>query len=84
MLPFSDKEIKKLRECFQALDDDGSASIGVDELDGPLIGLGFAESRQEIEDMIDEVDDDATGEIEFEEFLAIVKNNDNKETSKIN
>ena len=66
------------------MDDDGSASIGVDELDGPLIGLGFAESRKEIEDMIDEVDDDATGEIEFEEFLAIIKNNDNKETSKIN
>ena len=36
----------KLRECFKSLDDDGSESIGVDELEDPLIALGLVESRQ--------------------------------------
>jgi hypothetical protein len=37
-------ELKKLKECFIALDADGSGSIGVEELIDPLIGLGFAEN----------------------------------------
>jgi centrin-1 len=45
VLDFSDEEIRKLKECFMALDDDGSGSIGIDELEEPLIGLGFADGR---------------------------------------
>lgn len=48
-LDFSDEEIFKLKECFGSLDDDGSGSIGIDELETPLIGLGFAENREEVE-----------------------------------
>lgn len=85
VLPFTDQEIAKLRECFGALDGDGSGSIGVEELDGPLIGLGFADNTEQIEEMIDDVDDDKSGQIEFEEFLAIIKSADSKEkTAKIN
>jgi hypothetical protein len=36
--------LKKLKECFIALDADGSGAIGVDELVDPLIGLGFADN----------------------------------------
>ena len=38
------RELRKLKECFLALDADGSGSIGVEELVDPLIGLGFAET----------------------------------------
>lgn len=48
VLNFSDEQLKKLRECFNSLDDDGSGSIGVEELEDPLIGMGFAESREEV------------------------------------
>ena len=48
LLDFSDDELKKLKECFLSLDDDASGSIGVDELETPLIGLGFADTREEI------------------------------------
>jgi Ca2+-binding EF-hand superfamily protein len=48
LLDFSDDELKKLRECFDSLDDDLSGSIGIDELENPLIGLGFADTREEI------------------------------------
>ena len=44
----SDDEIKKLKECFDSLDTENTGSIGVKELEDPLIGLGFAESREEV------------------------------------
>jgi Ca2+-binding EF-hand superfamily protein len=81
-LHFQDAEIRKLKQCFDSLDDDGEGSIGVEELEGPLIGLGFAESREEVKEIVDEVDDDKSGEIEFDEFLAIIHNSDANEKSE--
>jgi len=68
-----------LKECFGALDDDGSGCIGINELEEPLIGLGFAETREEVEAMIDTVDEDKSGEIEFAEFLQIIEMSDANE-----
>ena len=45
MLDFQDDERKKLKACFDQLDADGGGSIGVEELENPLIGLGFADSK---------------------------------------
>jgi Ca2+-binding EF-hand superfamily protein len=39
----------------------------------PLIGLGFADTMKEVDDMVDRVDDDGSGQIEFPEFLMIIK-----------
>jgi centrin-1 len=55
-----------------SLDDDGSGSIGIQELEEPLIGLGIAKSLDEVQDMVNAVDDDGSGMIEFEEFLGII------------
>lgn len=44
----------------------------MDELEEPLIGLGLADTKEEVEAMIDAVDDDKSGQIEFEEFLSII------------
>lgn len=60
-----------LNDCFQELDEDGSQAIGVDELEDPLIALGLVDSRKQVEQMVHEIDDD--GNIEFEEFLKLVK-----------
>lgn len=73
LLDFTDGEIQKMKECFNTLDEDGSGAIGIDELEGPLIGLGFVDTREEIEEMIDKIDDDGSGEIEFNEFLVLLK-----------
>lgn len=43
-LTFLYSEIKKLKECFGSLDNDGSGAIGIEELEDPLIGLGFADN----------------------------------------
>ena len=63
LLDFTENEIAKLRQCFNELDEDGGGSIGLDELEEPLIGLGIANSREEVENMIKLIDDD--GDIEF-------------------
>ena len=49
-------------------------------MEEPLIGLGLAESQEEIQRMIDEVDEDGSGKIEFDEFLMII--NDRGESKK--
>jgi Ca2+-binding EF-hand superfamily protein len=49
---FQDEELKKLREYFNSLDDDRSGSIGVDELEDPLIALGLVESRQQVQQIV--------------------------------
>jgi Ca2+-binding EF-hand superfamily protein len=43
------------------LDEDGSGSIGLDELEDPLISLGIAESRDEVNKIVLSVDDDGSG-----------------------
>ena len=41
---FVTRQIRRLKECFNSLDEDGSGSIGVEEISGPLIGLGLVGS----------------------------------------
>ncbi|CDW72928.1 ef hand family protein [Stylonychia lemnae] len=85
LLDFQDQQIRKLKECFGSLDGDGSGSIGIEELEEPLIGLGFADTRDEVQEMVDAVDEDGSGQIEFPEFLSIIKNSDgNEKMGKIN
>lgn len=67
------------------MDGDGSGSIGIEELEEPLIGLGFADNRDEVQEMIDLVDEDGSGMIEFPEFLGIIKGtNGGEKTAAIN
>ena len=63
-----------------SLDTDGSGSIGVDELEEPLISLGLAQNRRDVMELIKSVDVDNSGEIEFEEFLCIIKGGDSDST----
>jgi centrin-2 len=67
---------------FDTLDTDGSGAIGVEELVDPFLALGIADSLQHVQAMVDRVDDDGSGEIEFKEFLRIVKGDENDPNSK--
>ena len=60
-IDFKDDEISKLRKYFTSLDGDGSGSIGLDELEDPLIALGLAQTRDEVEKLIKDVDYDESG-----------------------
>ena len=69
MLDFNDSQIRKLREYFNSLDVDGGGSISIDEIKVPLIGLGLVDTLKQVENIINMVDEDGSGEIEFNEFL---------------
>lgn len=49
---FEDEELIQLRNYFNSLDDDGSGSIGVDELEDPLIALGLVDNRQQVQKIV--------------------------------
>ena len=76
MIDFTDNDLRKLRECFESLDADGSSSIGVEELEDPLIALGLVDNRQEVQQIVKLVDEDGSQQIEFEEFLKIIRGGD--------
>lgn len=72
-IDFTDKQLRKLRNYFNSLDDDDSGCIGVDELEDPLIALGLVENRQQVKEIVELVDEDCSEMIEFGEFLSIIK-----------
>ena len=57
-IEFEEEEMRQLREYFGSLDDDGSGSIGVDELEDPLIALGLVDNRQQVKKIVEMVDDE--------------------------
>lgn len=74
LLPFSEEQLRLLHKTFMSLDDDGSGFICVDELEEPLVGLGFANTRDDVDAMIKKIDgEDGDGYIEFAEFLQVLK-----------
>lgn len=55
------------------MDTDGGGTIGFDEIKVPLIGLGLVDTVEQVRDLIEQVDEDGSGEIEFNEFLQIIR-----------
>ena len=48
-----------------------------------MIGLGLVDTIEDVEDMVNAVDEDGSGNIEFPEFLDIVKNKNGNEKTKV-
>lgn len=55
------------------MDEDSSEHIGVDELEDPLVALGLVENRAQVQNIIKLLDEDGSGQIEFNEFREMVK-----------
>lgn len=73
-IDFDSAQRSKLKKVFKELDKDHSGALDVDELYEPLLALGLVESRQEVQELVNKVDIDSSGIIEFEEFLNVIKN----------
>lgn len=65
----STKEIEKLREAFILIDKDETGMISLDELSEALQQSGHKLTRQEIKQIIDNVDYAGNGKINYSEFL---------------
>lgn len=79
-LSFSEMQLADLRYAFDALDTDGSGLLEVSEIRRALQLMGKKVSSEKLWDMITEVDDDNSGELDFTEFLQLVKRMDTDAT----
>merc|ERR1711953_1016985 len=61
------------KEAFKLYDKDDSGVIPKDELTALLRTMGQNPTDSEVNDMINEVDVDGSGELDFQEFLSFVR-----------
>lgn len=64
-------EIKVLKICFNMFDSKDQGFLSAEDLDDILRGMGFRPSKEELKDILEEIDEDGSGEIEFAEFCQL-------------
>jgi len=64
-------EIKVLKICFNMFDFKDQGFLSADDLDDILRGMGFRPSKEELKEILEEIDEDGSGKIEFEEFCQL-------------
>jgi calmodulin len=68
----SQAEIAEFREIFDLVDKDKGGSISSVELAELMNTLGINASQEEISAMVAEIDTDGNGDIDFDEFVAVM------------
>jgi calmodulin len=68
-LNLTPEQIAEFREAFNIFDKDGDGRITAKELGTVMRSLGQNPSEAELQDMVNQVDLDGNGTIEFDEFL---------------
>jgi len=69
----SQEQIAEFKEAFSLFDKDGDGTITTVELGTVMRSLGQNPTDAELRDMINEVDIDGNGTIDFNEFLAMME-----------
>lgn len=72
---YTNKEKRKLRLWFKAMDYDNSGEVDVEELQDPLISSGILKTKEQIIRVLNNVDNNQTGGIDFNEFLLALSYN---------
>ena len=81
----TEAEVEEIREAFNYFDQDNSGTIDVNELKQAMQELGFEAKNQTVYRMIQDLDKDGSGQIDFDEFLDMMcarVNKDNPEDIK--
>jgi calcium-dependent protein kinase len=66
----TEDEIKKLRDTFTALDKDGNGILTTREMKDGLEKAGLKEVPHDLQEILQDVDADGSGQIDYTEFLA--------------
>ena len=68
----TDDEVEELRRAFDLFDTDGGGTIDPKELRAAMRSLGLETKNQTVYQMIQDIDKDSKGEIDFDEFLDLM------------
>ncbi|XP_037122156.1 troponin C, skeletal muscle isoform X2 [Syngnathus acus] len=68
----TEEMIAEFKAAFDMFDTDGGGDISTKELGTVMRMLGQNPSREELDAIIEEVDEDGSGTIDFEEFLVMM------------
>mmetsp|Transcript_80667 Transcript_80667/g.207690 ORF Transcript_80667/g.207690 Transcript_80667/m.207690 type:complete len:530 (-) Transcript_80667:243-1832(-) len=63
-------ETRSLRDNFIALDTDGDGHLTCEQLRDPLVMAGLIESDEDLQEVMDAVDTDGSGALDYTEFIA--------------
>ena len=62
----------KIKEMFDMFDSDGGGTIDTEELSSAFMSLGISDTKEEIDQLVVQIDTDGSGEIEFDEFKEVI------------
>ncbi|XP_010897263.1 calcium-binding protein 7 [Esox lucius] len=65
-------EVEEIREAFKVFDRDGNGYISKQELGVAMRSLGYMPNEVELEIIIQRLDMDGDGQVDFEEFVALL------------
>ncbi|KAH6987682.1 regulatory protein calmodulin [Ilyonectria robusta] len=68
----SSQQIADFKEAFAVFDKDGDGQITTKEIGEVMKSLGLEPSESELQDILNEVDVDSSGSIDFDEFLVLM------------
>jgi calmodulin len=68
----SPEELTEFKEIFDLVDTDGGGTISKDELRTLMETLGLHPTEEELDAMMTEVDEDGSGDIDFDEFVRVM------------
>ncbi len=70
----TEEQIADFKEAFSLFDKDGDGTISAKELGIVMRSLGQNPTEKELQELINGADDDASGTIDFQEFLTLMAN----------
>ncbi|VDI21062.1 calmodulin-alpha-like [Mytilus galloprovincialis] len=68
----TEEQIHEFKEAFSLFDTDGSGTITSKELGTAMRSLGMNPTEADLADMINEIDADGNGQVDFPEFLTLM------------
>ena len=72
MTEISDELVHQFKDTFNLFDKDNDGFISVEELEDVMKSLGQSPTKDELKDMVNDVDTDGDGRIDFPEFLTMM------------
>ena len=72
-LDVPEDKLNEYREAFDMFDKDHSGSISVDEISKIMKNFGNPMSKDEIREMIKDIDTSGDGELDFDEFVTLMQ-----------